>query len=161
MATSWPVAANRIHRYAAFSLAAYAGIAVFFGWRGVAFALVQSVTAIFILELFNYVAHYGLVRRRAPEGRLEPLGPRIPGMSRIASTTACCSTAAATPTTTATPALDWQHLRLAGACRRCCPFGLAGSILLALIPPLWRRIMDRKVDDWMASPAGVAAPQGS
>ena len=157
---SWPVAANRIHRYAAFSLAAYAGIAVFFGWRGVAFALVQSVTAIFILELFNYVAHYGLVRRRSPEGRLEPLGPAHSWNVAHRIDNSLLFNGGRHTHHHRTPALEWQHLRLAGRVPRL-PVGLAGSVLLALIPPLWRRIMDRKVDDWMASSAGVAAPQGS
>ena len=49
------------------------------------------------------------------------------------------------------PALPWQHLRRA-AKTPLLPFGLAGSILLALIPPLWRRIMDPKVAYWMAPP---------
>ena len=30
------------------------------------------------------------------------------------------------------------------------PFGYAGSILLALAPPLWRRVMDEKALAWRA-----------
>jgi hypothetical protein len=37
------------------------------------------------------------------------------------------------------------------------PMGYAGSILLALVPPLWRRVMDRRIGRLAASPhwAGV------
>ena len=31
--------------------------------------------------------------------------------------------------------------------------GYAGSVAYAMIPPLWRRIMDPKVDYWMAQVA--------
>ncbi len=38
------------------------------------FFALQSAVAIFILEIFNYVVHYGLQRRILPNGRPEPLG---------------------------------------------------------------------------------------
>jgi alkane 1-monooxygenase len=158
---SWPITGNRMLRYVALVLAAYAAIAVFFGWRGVAFALVQSGTAIFILELFNYVAHYGLVRRRSADGRLEPLGPAHSWNVAHRIDNSLLFNGGRHTHHHRTPALEWQHLRLAGRMPTL-PVGLAGSVLLALIPPLWRRIMDPRVDDWMAaSPASVAAAHAS
>jgi alkane 1-monooxygenase len=152
----WPIAGNRVHRYLAFSLGIYAAIAVFFGWRGVGFELVQSATAVFILELFNYVAHYGLVRRTSPEGRLEPLGSwhswnvvhRVDNSLLFNSGRHAHHHRA--------PALPCQRLRAVEHTPQL-PFGFAGSILLALIPPLWRRIMDPKVDYWMAA-SSIGAP---
>jgi len=157
---AWPLAANRVHRYLALTLVLYAAIALLFGARGVAFELVQSVTAIVILELFNYVAHYGLVRRRAPDGRLEPLGTAHSWNVARRIDNALLFNGGRHTHHHRKPALPWQHLRLA-AKTPLLPFGLAGSILVALIPPLWRRIMDPRVDYWMASPLAGAAARGS
>jgi alkane 1-monooxygenase len=156
---AWPLAANRLHRYLALIVALYAAIALIFGGRGVAFELVQSMTAIVILELFNYVAHYGLMRRHAPDGRLEPLGIAHSWNVARRIDNALLFNGGRHTHHHRRPALHWQHLRLA-AKTPLLPCGLAGSILLALIPPLWRRIMDPKVAYWMASPlAGTAAPE--
>jgi alkane 1-monooxygenase len=157
---AWPLAANRVHRSLALTLALYAAIALLFGARSVAFELVQSVTAIVILELFNYVAHYGLTRRRAPDGRLEPLGTAHSWNVARRVDNAVLFNGGRHTHHHRKPALHWQHLRLA-AKTPLLPFGLAGSILVALIPPLWRRIMDPKVDYWMASPPAGAAARGS
>src|SRR6185437_1139682 len=111
--------------------------------------------AIVILELFNYVAHYGLRRRRAPDGRLEPLGAAHSWNVARRVDNALLFNGGRHAHHHRRPALPWQHLRLA-AQTPLLPCGLAGSILIALIPPLWRRIMDPKVDYWMASPAPVS-----
>jgi alkane 1-monooxygenase len=160
-AKAWPLAANRVHRYLALALALYAGIALLFGVRGVAFELVQSVIAIAILELFNYVAHYGLVRQRAADGRIEPLGTKHSWNVACRVDNALLFNGGRHTHHHREPALHWHRLRLA-AKTPLLPFGLAGSILIALIPPLWRRIMDPKVDYWMASPApGKRSPRST
>jgi alkane 1-monooxygenase len=156
----WPLAANRVHRYLALTLALYAAIALIFGGRGIVFELAQSMTAIVILELFNYVAHYGLLRRRAPDGRLEPLGAAHSWNVARRVDNALLFNGGRHTHHHRRPALPWQHLRLA-AQTPLLPCGLAGSILIALIPPLWRRIMDPKVDYWMASPLAGTATRGS
>jgi hypothetical protein len=33
------------------------------------------------------------------------------------------------------------------------PAGFAGSILLSMFPPYWRRVMDPRVDRWQGRPA--------
>lgn len=157
---AWALAANRVHRYLALTLALYAAIALILGGRGVAFELVQSITAIVILELFNYVAHYGLMRRRAPDGRLEPLGIVHSWNVARRIDNALLLNGGRHAHHHRRPALHWQHLRLAGR-TPLLPCGLAGSILIALIPPLWRRIMDPKVAYWMAAPLAGTAAHGS
>lgn len=152
----WPIAGNRVHRYLAFSLGIYAAIAVLFGWRGVAFELVQSVTAVFILELFNYLAHYGLVRGRSPEGRLEPLSPVHSWNVAHRLDNALLFNGGRHIHHHLAPATPYQRLRAVEDTPHL-PFGFAGSILLALIPPLWRRVMDPKVAYWMAA-SSIGAP---
>jgi alkane 1-monooxygenase len=157
---AWRLAGNRVLRSLALALALYLAVALVAGWRGVAFELVQSMTAIVILELFNYVAHYGLVRRRRADGRLEPLGAAHSWNVARRIDNALLFNGGRHTHHHRKPALEWQHLRLAAE-TPLLPFGLAGSILVALIPPLWRRIMDPRVDYWMASPLAGAATSGS
>jgi alkane 1-monooxygenase len=146
---SRPIAGNRVYRYLATSLGIYAAIAGLCGWRGVAFELVLSVTAVFVLELFNYVAHYGLERRRSPEGRLEPVGPVHSWNVAHRLDNALLFNGGRHTHHHRAPATPHQQLRAVEHAPHL-PVGLAGSILLALIPPLWRYVMDPKVAFWMA-----------
>lgn len=44
-------------------------------WAGLAFFLVQALIAIISLEMVNYIEHYGLERRKLPNGRYERVSP--------------------------------------------------------------------------------------
>lgn len=46
------------------------------GWTGVTLYLAQAFVAIIQLEQINYVEHYGLVRKKLPNGKYEPVAPR-------------------------------------------------------------------------------------
>ena len=46
-----------------------AAAAAAYGWRGPAFLAAQAVVSILMLEVVNYVEHWGLQRRRLPSGR--------------------------------------------------------------------------------------------
>ena len=46
-------------------------LGVFFGAKAAVFFLVQSVTAVLLLETVNYIEHYGLSRERTKDGRYE------------------------------------------------------------------------------------------
>ena len=56
----------------------------FLSLRSLAFWLAQAVLAIFMLELFNYIAHYGLQRGRRASGGFERIAPRHSWNSRAA-----------------------------------------------------------------------------
>ncbi len=45
------------------------------GWSGLALFLVQAGTAIWQLELVNYVEHYGLTRKHLGDGKYEHVQP--------------------------------------------------------------------------------------
>ena len=122
----------------------YGTVLAFFGWRSVLFLFLQSLLAILVLELFNYIAHYGLMRNRKADGRFEPLTVRhswntsnalanklIFNMGRHSDH----HRRATAPYQTLEPVARAPEL----------PAGYAGSIVLALLPPLWRRIMDPAV----------------
>jgi alkane 1-monooxygenase len=136
--------ANRLLRYAAVELAVVAGFAAL-GLQAFAFWLGQALLAIVLLELFNYIAHYGLARRIGPDGRLERLGPRHSwNVSRRMNNAALFNMGRHSDhhrrPARAYPALE----KVEGAPEL--PAGYAGAILMALVPPLWRRVMDPRLD---------------
>jgi alkane 1-monooxygenase len=125
---------NRLLQDAAITAALYAILIASFGIPAAVFMILQSAVAILVLELFNYVAHYGLSRRSG-----EPLTDRhswnssglenllLFNMGRHSSHHRSASAA-------------YDRLRpVRGAPEL--PGGYAGAILLALVPPLWRSIM--------------------
>jgi|SRR5580658_1189081 alkane 1-monooxygenase len=139
-----PVLANRMYRYLAIVAVLYGAVALGFGWRGVVFLLVESAVAIFILELFNYVAHYGLERRMTETGRVEKLGPNHSWNTAHWFNNLALFNGGHHTDHHRAPSAAYQNLR-AQSGGPPLPAGFAGSIFLALVPPLWRRVMDPRV----------------
>jgi alkane 1-monooxygenase len=126
----------------------------FVGWRALAFFLAQSVLAILLLESFNYVAHYGLVRRRRQDGRLEPLGPKHSWNSVRRMNNASLFNMGRHADHHRFSARPYNELEVLDGGAQL-PCGYAGVILMALIPPLWRRVMDPRVDAAMSDPQAI------
>ena len=125
-----------------------AAIAALFGPRAVAFFLAQSAMAITVLELFNYIAHYGLARRLDAEGRRERLSERHSWNSSNVLANALIFNMGRHACHHERPAAPFQALATRPGPEL--PLGYAGSILLALAPPLWRRVMDPRARAWAA-----------
>jgi alkane 1-monooxygenase len=116
---------------------------IFASWRGAAFCAAQSAVAILVLELFNYIAHYGLLRATDENGR-RPFGSVHSWNSSNVLANALIFNMGHHTHHHARPFAPYQSLRREGAAPEL-PLGYAGSILLALVPPLWHRIMDPAV----------------
>jgi len=132
---------NRMLRYAAVQLAMYGVVAFVWGPRGVLLWATQAAIAIVLLELVNYVEHYGLARRELGDGRFERVQPwHSWNASERFSNWLLFNLQrhsdhhflAARPYETLRHYDDVPQL----------PAGYAGMVLLALVPPLWRRVMD-------------------
>ncbi len=111
------------------------------GLAGAAFFAAQSAVAIVVLELFNYIAHYGLRRRSDTAGRIEPLGDRHSWNSSNVLVNLLIFNMGRHSYHHRRPAAAYESLQFIGGAPEL-PAGYAGSILLALVPPLWRRVMD-------------------
>jgi alkane 1-monooxygenase len=101
---------------------------------------------VMVLELFNYIAHYGLVRSRDADGRLESLEDRHSWNSSNVLANSLIFNMGRHSHHHRQPAASYQNLKVRPAPEL--PFGYAASILLALAPPLWRRTMDGRVLAW-------------
>jgi alkane 1-monooxygenase len=140
---------NRLIAYALVETALVTAIALF-SWRALAFFLADAALAICLLEGFNYIAHYGLMRRRGPDGRLEPLRPRHSWNSRRRANNAALFNMGRHADHHRFSARPYHQLEVldGGAILPC---GYAGVLLLAFVPPLFRRVMDPRADAAMAA----------
>lgn len=134
---------NRMLRFACVQLAMYAAIALMWGVRGVLVWAAQAAIAIVLLELVNYVEHYGLARAAIGDGRFERVQPwHSWNASERFSNWLLFNLQrhsdhhflAARPYETLRHYDDVPQL----------PAGYATMVLLALVPPLWHRVMDRR-----------------
>lgn len=140
----WRWLRNRVNHDIAIGLLVFAAAARLGGPRGVVFLALESVVAIAVLEMFNYVAHYGLIRARDAGGRLEPFAPHHSWNSSNVLANPVIFNMGRHSDHHTRPSIPYQTLRHIEDAPEL-PAGYAGSILLALVPPLWRRIMDPKV----------------
>jgi alkane 1-monooxygenase len=143
-----------LHPYAVYLGGAALALALAFGlagWAGVAVWLGLSLHAQGQLLLSDYVQHYGLTRSRGPDGRLEPVGHRHSWNAPHWFSGAMTLNAPRHSDHHAHPARPFPALRLPGprdAPRLPCALPLACTV--ALIPPLWQRMMHPRLARWQA-----------
>jgi len=121
------------------------------GWMGVALFVFQALTAVWHLELVNYIEHYGLTRKHLGEGKYEHVLPRHSWNASHKAT-------------------NWMLINLQRHSdhhykpnRRFpllqnysedeapqLPYGYPVMTTAALIPSLWRRMMNPRVRQWRA-----------
>ena len=137
---------NRMFGYAAGLASFYGLIGLLFGWRGVFFFAVQGVVALTILEIINYVGHYGLMRREISPGCYEPVSPEHAWNSNFRFTTWMLFNVARHSDHHCEAARSCLVLRHHSNAPQL-PAGYFAMFVLALFPPLWRRIMDPLVTE--------------
>jgi alkane 1-monooxygenase len=131
---------NRMVRYLGLE-AVYLLVLALLSVRALAFLLGVAVLAIALLESFNYVAHYGLSRRTGRDGRAERLGPRHSWNSSRRMNNAALFNMGRHSDHHRVMTRHYDRLEtLSGAAEL--PWGYAGALLTATVPPLWRRVMD-------------------
>jgi len=135
---------NRVAGYLVYQLALLAGVAVIFGPGGLLYWLGQSVIAVGLLEVVNYVEHYGLMRSKDRDGRYEPINPRHSWNSSNWLTNRYLFNLQRHSDHHFKPGVRYQALQHFDESPQL-PTGYAGMLLLALIPTLWYRVMDSRV----------------
>jgi len=140
---------NRMLRHAAVTLALHGLALALWGWAGAAFFLAQGAIAVLQLECINYVEHYGLYRREIAPGVYEPQGPRHSWNANHRFSNSSLFNLPRHADHHLHAGRRYQILRhVEGAPQL--PDGYATMILLALVPPLWRRVMDPRAAAAMA-----------
>lgn len=96
----------------------------------------------------DYVQHYGLRRGVLPDGRPEPVGPRHSWNAPHWFYSALTLNAPRHSDHHVSPSRAYPALRLRRGEMPVLPYPLPVMAALSLVPPLWRRIMDRRLDRW-------------
>ncbi|WP_164825493.1 alkane 1-monooxygenase [Sinorhizobium meliloti] len=135
---------NRI--LACFCIVVLLHILVFtsFGLQGALFFLAQGFTGILTLEAVNYIEHYGLQRRRTERGSYEAIGRRHSWNSAHLLTNLLLFDLARHSDHHFHPAREFRSLELGLEAPRL-PVGYFGILWITLFPPLWRQLMDKRV----------------
>lgn len=119
------------------------------GWGGLGLFLVQAGVAVWQLELTNYIEHYGLTRRHLGEGRYEPVAPRHSWNAAHKASNWLLINLQRHSDHHTKPARRFPLLQTYDADEAPqLPFGYPVMTILAMIPPLWRRVMNPRVRAW-------------
>ena len=122
-----------------------AAFTIAFGWLGAAFFLGQSFIAFTLLEIVNYLEHYGLHRRKLENGRYERTGPEHSWNSNYFLTNVFLFHLQRHSDHHAWAKRRYQILRHHDVAPQL-PAGYSAMIVLAMFPPLWRRVMNPRVE---------------
>lgn len=122
-----------------------AALGAMFGASALWFFVSQALLAVALLEAVNYIEHYGLVRRELAPGRHEPVDARHSWNSSHAVSNYFLFNLQRHSAHHLNANRRYQTLEHLDASPQL-PSGYPGMIWLALIPPLWRRVMDRRLE---------------
>jgi alkane 1-monooxygenase len=135
---------NRVLAGVLAQAAFYAAVWLFAGRLGIYFLLMQSAVAIVLLETINYIEHYGLERRETAPGVYERYGPAHAWDSAHRFSNWILFNLPKHADHHLHPGLRHDQLVLEPAAP-VLPFGYPLAILLAFVPPLWIRVMNRRL----------------
>lgn len=122
------------------------GLGLWLGPGGLVFFALQALVAVLSLELTNYVEHYGLRRQRDARGRLEPVGRDHAWSSPVRFSNALFFNVQRHAHHHARPRLPYPHLQVDPE-GPVLPAGHPAMMALALLPPLWRRVVDPRLPE--------------
>ncbi len=121
------------------------------GWPGVGLFAFQALVAIWQLEMTNYVEHYGLTRKHLGDGRYEPVRPHHSWNADHRVTSWQFINLQRHSDHHYKPARRYPLLQTYPEAQAPqLPFGYTAMGFLAMVPPVWRRVMNPKVRKWRA-----------
>ena len=124
----------------------FAALAIAFGPVVLPYLLIQAVIGFSLLEVVNYLEHYGLRRQKSEDGRYERCLPEHSWNSNNVASNVLLYHLQRHSDHHANPTRRYQALRHVEEAPQL-PTGYAGMIVLAWFPPLWRRVMDPRLLD--------------
>lgn len=116
----------------------------------------QAIVGFCLLEAVNYVQHYGLRRQKLPGGRYERVRPKHSWNSSRAISNLLLFHLQRHSDHHAKPLRNYQVLRHVEQAPQL-PSGYSAMLMLALVPPWWRRVMDPRVLDFYGGDARLVA----
>lgn len=140
-AFSWQ---NRMTRYAVLGAFSWVVVLAVFGPMGLAFHVAQGAVAVGLLEVINYVEHYGLRRLEVAPDRYERVAPRHSWNANHRVSNWWLFNLQRHADHHARASRPYYRLRAVEEGPQL-PFGYPTAILTALVPPLWFALMNPRV----------------
>ncbi|WP_433683592.1 alkane 1-monooxygenase [Nocardia sp. CA-119907] len=140
----WFCLDNNLLQAWSMSVALFGTLIVAFGPVVIPFLLLQALIGAVLLETVNYVEHYGLLRQRGRNGNYVRCSPRDSWNSDRLVTNVFLFHLQRHSDHHANPGRRYQTLRSSEQAPQL-PAGYASMILLAIIPAVWRAVMDHRV----------------
>jgi alkane 1-monooxygenase len=138
------------------SVALFTVLAVWFRPVVLPWLIGQAIFGFCLLEVVNYIEHYGLRRQKLPSGRYERVRPTHSWNSSTLIANILLFHLQRHSDHHANPLRNYQILRHVDEAPQL-PSGYSAMLLLALFPPLWRRVMDPRVIDFYRGDIRLAA----
>jgi alkane 1-monooxygenase len=147
----WTDRSNPFWRYWALQTVFFALAFALGGWSGVGLFMVQAGVAIWQLELVNYIEHYGLTRKHLGEGKYEHVKPRHSWNAAQKASNWLLINLQRHSDHHFKPDRRFAVLQNYGPDEAPqLPFGYPLMTMMAMVPPLWRRVMNPRVRQWRA-----------
>lgn len=139
------------HPYVAYVTAATGALLFSYllaGGTGVLWHIALAGYAQLQLLLSDYVQHYGLRRKMLAGGKLEPVGPQHSWNAPHWYSSAMMLNAPRHSDHHTHPSRPFTALTITPGAMPILPHPLPVMAVLALVPPLWRRLMDKRAKRW-------------
>jgi alkane 1-monooxygenase len=145
----WWDAGNPFWRYAGLQGVFLLAALILGGWAGLALFVWQALVAVWQLELVNYVEHYGLTRKHLGGGRYEPAAPHHSWNAAHRASNRLLINLQRHADHHARPDRPFPLLQTRGPAEAPqLPHGYPVMAMAAMVPPVWRRIMNPRVRAW-------------
>lgn len=126
------------------SVVLYGGLTAIFGIEILPYLLLQGVIGFTLLEVVNYLEHYGLLREQKEDGRYERCLPVHSWNSNNQWSNVFLYHLQRHSDHHANPTRRYQALLHVDEAPQL-PSGYATMIVLAVFPPVWRAVMDKRL----------------
>ncbi len=137
---------NRLYHFIIMQVLVAAGFYLLLGPWAMVFLLINCVISDLLLEVINYVEHYGLCRKEVRPGRYEKVKPHHSWNANQKISNLFLFRLQRHSDHHAYPSRRYQLLRDYNDVPQL-PFGYPTMSLLAFFPPIWRLVMDHRVDN--------------
>lgn len=128
----------------ALSFLLWGTLLIVFGISILPYLLIQGVIAFSLLEVVNYIEHYGLLRQKLEDGRYERCRPEHSWNANLVASNVFLYHLQRHSDHHAHPMRRYQVLRHFDDAPNL-PTGYAGMIVLALVPPVYFKVMNKRV----------------
>jgi alkane 1-monooxygenase len=153
----WTVRNDILNAWA-MTVVLFTALTAIFGWVVLPYLALQAAVGFSLLEVVNYLEHYGLLREKRDDGRYERCAPRHSWNSNNVASNVLLYHLQRHSDHHANPMRRYQALRHFDEAPQL-PTGYAGMIVLAYFPPLWRLVMDRRLREHYGGDLSLANVQ--